>query len=126
MTACIHAFVLVYQVHLLLNLFVLFDLFVGSLVIFDKRIAKENKMGRKIIRRKPLLVRLGFSSATLHRKIAAGEFPPPLVLGPNMRGWDEETVDNYISSLTTGDTPKQVAPGAKRGRKPGTRNGGRS
>ncbi|KAF0221111.1 MAG: hypothetical protein FD174_609 [Geobacteraceae bacterium] len=83
-------------------------------------------MGVKILRRKALLAKLGFSSATLHRKIVAGEFPPPLVLGPNMRGWTEETADDYITSLKIDVNPCPVAPGAKRGRKPNTNKGGKN
>jgi prophage regulatory protein len=74
-------------------------------------------MGLKILRRKTLLEKLGFSSATLHRKIKAGEFPPPLRLGPNMRGWMENVADDYLNSLQTNTDVKPVAPGAKRGRK---------
>ena len=71
----------------------------------------------RILRRKDLLVLLGFSSATLHRKISAGEFSPPLKLGPNMSGWKLSTVQDYINSLTIAGTVKPVAPGSKRGRK---------
>ena len=81
-------------------------------------------MSLKIIRRKALLVKLGFSSATLHRKIISGEFPRPLELGPNMRGWLESWADEYINNLKKSDNPSPVAPGAKRGRKPGTKKGG--
>jgi len=75
-------------------------------------------MGEKILRRRALLIKFGFSSATLYRKIKALEFPPPLVLGPNMRGWFESTADSYLNSLKSDDVIKPVAPGAKRGRKP--------
>lgn len=75
-------------------------------------------MGEKILRRKALLEKLGFSSATLHRKIKSLEFSPPLVLGPNMRGWLESTADEYLRSLQVDNAPVPVAPGVKRGRKP--------
>lgn len=81
-------------------------------------------MGQKILRRKELLKKLGFSSATLHRKIVAKEFPSPLVLGPNMRGWTESTADDFINNLIIDDNPTPVAPGVKRGRKPKTCTGG--
>ena len=74
-------------------------------------------MGDKILRRRALLIKFGFSSATLYRKIKALEIPPPLVLGPNMRGWRESTADSYLDSLKTDGVVKPVAPGAKRGRK---------
>lgn len=75
-------------------------------------------MDVRILRRKVVLHKTSYSSATLHRKIKAGEFPPPLRLGPNMCGWLESTVDDYINSLKSDNAIKPVAPGAKRGRKP--------
>jgi len=75
-------------------------------------------MSEKLLRRREFLARLGFSSATLHRKIVAGEIPRPLVLGPNMRCWKESTADDYINSLKVEEVPTPVAPGSKRGRKP--------
>ena len=80
-------------------------------------------MGENILRRRALLLKLGFSSATLHRKIKALEFPPPLRLGPNMCGWLESTADSYLSSLKTDDAIKPVAVGSKRGRKPKIQGG---
>lgn len=81
-------------------------------------------MSERILRRRALCVKLGFSPATLHRKIVMGEFPPPLVLGQNMRGWRESTADDFINSLKIDNDPTPVAPGAKRGRKPKNCNGG--
>jgi len=81
-------------------------------------------MSERILRRKALLAKLGFSSATLHRKIVSGEFPSPLKLGPNMRCWKESTVDDYINSLVIDENPTPVAAGAKRGRRPNACKGG--
>lgn len=74
-------------------------------------------MSEVLLRRRAMLAKLGISSATLHRKIVAGEIPRPLVLGPNMRCWKESTADDYINSLKIDDAPTPVAPGVKRGRK---------
>lgn len=74
-------------------------------------------MSDKLLRRRALLAKLGFSSSTLHRKIKAGEFPPPLILGNNMRGWKESTADEYIRNLPTDYNPIPVAPGSLKGRK---------
>ena len=40
-----------------------------------------------VLRIKQVLARTGLSRATIHRKIAAGTFPAPLILGENSRGW---------------------------------------
>lgn len=74
-------------------------------------------MSEVLLRRRALLEKLGISSATLHRKIVAGEIERPLVLGPNMRCWRESSIDAYISSLRSDVPVKPVAPGAKRGRR---------
>jgi len=42
---------------------------------------------------------------------------PPLRLGPNSVGWRESWIDNAIDSFETA-TPREVAPGVKKGRKP--------
>lgn len=75
-------------------------------------------MSEVLLRRRALLAKLGISSATLHRKIVAGEIARPLVLGQNMRCWRESTIDSYIDSLRNDAPVKPVAEGAKRGRKP--------
>lgn len=74
-------------------------------------------MAEKILRRKAVLEKLGVSSATLHRRIHDGSFPPPLRLGPNSVGWRESTVEEIIDGYQTAD-PVPVAPGARRARKP--------
>lgn len=77
-------------------------------------------MGERIIRRRAVLLKLGISSATLHRRIKDGTVPSPLRLGPNSVGWLESTIDKVIESfeVVTPDTIKIVAPDAKRGRRP--------
>ena len=42
--------------------------------------------------------RTGLSGATIYRKIARGEFPRPVILGPNSRGWYSIDIDNWIAS----------------------------
>jgi len=73
-------------------------------------------MNGRILRKKDFLPRLGFSMATLDRKIKNGEFPHPLILGPNMRGWYEEVIELYINDLHNNSSVKPQA-GAHRGRK---------
>ncbi len=42
-----------------------------------------------IIRKAQVCEIFGISPATLYRKIQAGEFPPPIELGANSKGWFE-------------------------------------
>ena len=82
-------------------------------------------MDVKLYKRHEVLTRLGCSSATLHRKIVAGEISRPLIVGTKMRRWPSTVIDDYINNLKIDDTPIQVAPGAKRGRKAGNSGGGK-
>ena len=77
-------------------------------------------MGEKILRRRAVLIMLGISSATLHRRIKDGTVPSPLRLGPNSVGWKESSIQSVIDAFETitPGTEKPVAPGARKGRKP--------
>lgn len=80
----------------------------------------------RIIRRKEVLTMLGYSSATLHRRIKDGTVPAPLLIGPNSVGWRESSIQAVLNAFepVTADNIVQVAPGSKRGRKPSqTREG---
>lgn len=81
---------------------------------------KEKNMGERILRRRAVLLKLGISSATLHRRIKDGTVPSPLRLGPNSVGWFESTIDIVMANFepVTADTIKLVAAGARRGRRP--------
>ena len=70
-----------------------------------------------LYKRHEVLLRLGCSSATLHRKIVAGEICRPLICGAKMRRWPSTAIDDYINSLKIDNQPAPVAPGVKRGRK---------
>lgn len=76
----------------------------------------EQKVTDRILRRKAVLEMLGISSATLHRRLKDGSIQAPLRLGPNSVGWRQSYIESVIDGLETA-TPKEVAPGAKRGRK---------
>ena len=48
-------------------------------------------------------------------------FPKPIQIGSNSVIWDEDAVDAWIEQQAmTGYSPKLVAPGSRRGRKPKT------
>lgn len=50
------------------------------------------------IRQKQLLGKLGFSAATLWRKVKAGTFPKPIKLGKNITAWRYSEVEGWIES----------------------------
>ena len=52
----------------------------------------------RVIRKLELLQIVGVSSATLHRWVAAGSFPPPIRLGANSVGWLASEVQEWLSS----------------------------
>lgn len=52
----------------------------------------------KLLREKDVLERLGISRATLWRWERAGITPPRRQVGPNVVGWLEEEIDDFIAS----------------------------
>lgn len=52
----------------------------------------------KFIRQKQLIGKLGFSPATLWRKVKAGTFPKPIKLGKNITAWRLNEVDSWMES----------------------------
>ncbi len=54
--------------------------------------------GRRFLRRKQVLERLGIGSSTLHDWIRRGYFPKPIQLGPNTVGWFEDTLDELLTA----------------------------
>ena len=68
-------------------------------------------MIRKIYRAPEVDQLFGWSPSTRKRKIKAGEFPPPIRLGPNMNGWPEELLEAYRERLIAENDTKAVAYG---------------
>lgn len=54
-------------------------------------------MARKIIRRRIVEERTGLCRSDLYAKIARGEFPKPVRLGPQAVGWVEAEVEAWIA-----------------------------
>jgi len=59
--------------------------------------------GRRILRAKAVMSRMGWSRTTLWRRVRAGEFPAPMQTGPNTMGWFEDLVDDAQEKLVTVD-----------------------
>lgn len=52
----------------------------------------------RIIRLKAVKARCGLSRSTLYNRIAAGEFPRPVALGPRAVGWLESEINAWIAA----------------------------
>ena len=70
-------------------------------------------MAEKLLRRPEVEAITGLSRASIYARMAKGDFPRPMRLGPRAVAWRDSDVQEWIDSLTPPDPP---APG---GRKPG-------
>lgn len=55
--------------------------------------------GRRLLRPREVMARIGCSRVTLWRWVREGRFPPPIHPGPNFTAWPEDEIENYIDSL---------------------------
>ena len=51
-----------------------------------------------ILKRKQVQARTGISRSAIYQKMAAGEFPKSISLGPRAVGWLESSIDQWIQS----------------------------
>ena len=54
-----------------------------------------------ILKRPTVQTRTGISRSGIYQKIANGEFPRPISLGPRAVGWLESSIDEWIQSRIT-------------------------
>lgn len=59
----------------------------------------------RILRATEVLKVVGFSRATLWRRVRAGEFPAPVSLGPRAVGWYQREVDEWLASRPRASAP---------------------
>ena len=69
-------------------------------------------MTEKLLRRPEVEAVTGLSRASIYARMAKGDFPRPMRLGPRAVAWRDSDVQEWIDSLNPADPP---APG---GRKP--------
>lgn len=74
-------------------------------------------MDIRLLKREEVCTIFSTSSAGLHRGMVDGRFPKPYRTGPNSVRWKSNEVWDAIERLSIA-VPTEVAPGAKRGRKP--------
>ena len=60
----------------------------------------EHSPGRRILRAKAVMARMGWSRTTLWRRVRAGEFPAPVDTGSNTVGWFDDEVDAAQENLS--------------------------
>lgn len=58
----------------------------------------EYKPKYKFLPEKVVLDITGFSSTTLWRRVKDGDFPQPVQLSPNRKGWPEHMVEEWAKS----------------------------
>ena len=56
------------------------------------------RRGRRIMRQNEVAYELGICRTTLYKWIKAGRFPKPRRYGPNVIGWPEAVVDEWMDS----------------------------
>jgi prophage regulatory protein len=62
-----------------------------------------------ILRLKHVKPRVALSRSAIYSRMAAGDFPPPLHLGPRAIGWLQSDIDAWIESRIRGGRKQQVA-----------------
>ncbi len=60
----------------------------------------KHSPGRRILRAKAVMRRMGWSRTTLWRRVRAGEFPAPVKTGENINGWFDDEVDEAQANLS--------------------------
>lgn len=74
-------------------------------------------MDVRLMRRAEVCAAFATSSAGLHRGMVEGRFPRPYRTGPNSVRWKSNEIEDVIANLVIAE-PVEVAPGARKGRKP--------
>ena len=55
-------------------------------------------MSDHILRPPAVMARTGLSRTTIWRRVKAGSFPAPLILGENSIGWTAQSIDDWLES----------------------------
>lgn len=63
-----------------------------------------------ILRLKEVQRRLSLSRSTIYSRMAAGDFPPPIQLGPRAIGWRRADIDAWLESRTRQGRRQTVTP----------------
>ncbi|QPD06398.1 MAG: Transcriptional regulator, AlpA family (modular protein) [Candidatus Nitrospira kreftii] len=63
-----------------------------------------------VLRLKDLQRRLALSRSAIYARMAAGDFPPPIQLGPRAIGWRQADIDAWVESRTRQSHSQAVKP----------------
>ena len=75
----------------------------------------EHSPGRRMLRPKQVMARMGWSRTTLWRRVRAGEFPAPVKIGASSIAFYEDEVDDNQENLPRVNyAPEPEAVAAKR------------
>ena len=78
--------------------------------IHEVNMSLEHSPGRRLLRTKAVMVRMGWSRTTLWRRVRAGEFPAPVSTGPNSVAWFSDEIDEAQENLARVNyTPEPAA-----------------
>ena len=56
-------------------------------------------MNDRILRVREVVDLVGMHRSTLYKMMGRGEFPRPLRIGPNSRGWRQSDIDAWLANL---------------------------
>ncbi len=67
-------------------------------------------METKMLRAPEVMARTGLSRVTIWRRVKAGNFPAPLILGENSIGWTAQSIEDWLESRPRRTYGAEVAP----------------
>ncbi len=67
--------------------------------IHEVKMSLEHSPGRRLLRPKQVMARMGWSRTTLWRRVRAGEFPAPVSTGASITAFYEDEVDEAQANL---------------------------
>ena len=67
-------------------------------------------MENKMLRAPEVMARTGLSRVTIWRRVKAGNFPAPRILGENSIGWPESEIATWIASRPRRTYGAEAAP----------------
>lgn len=61
--------------------------------------SKRDGEARSLLRLPEVRRRVGLSNSEIYRRIAAGTFPAPIKLGPQMSAWPSDVIDRVVEQM---------------------------
>lgn len=70
----------------------------------------------KFLRLTEVKVRVGLAESTLYAKVARGEFPAPVKIGPRASAWLEDEIEKWMADRVAASRDTKSAHGHRAGR----------